>query len=153
MDCDVTQQNKNLIFASRHLTLTNPLRFIFPPAKNALFYYFSINGKRRHIPILLYQNHKNQKLHSKNLGRGNNHPPPSVDVLQKNDILTSLITWCMKKNQKQFDIHFFVSQSFFLKTLSVTIIFQSLLFFPNPRFVCIFRENSTVINYLSTLHM
>ena len=35
--------------------------------------------KRRHIPILLYQNHKNRRYYSENLGRGGNHPFPSVD--------------------------------------------------------------------------
>ena len=50
-----------------------------------LLVLFGINGKKRLILILKYQNHKNRRLYSENIGRGGTRSyPPSVDVLQKN---------------------------------------------------------------------
>ena len=44
------------------------------------WYYFGINGKKRLIPILWYQNDKNRRLYRENLGRGTNQPHVSTLV-------------------------------------------------------------------------
>ena len=85
------------------------------------WYCFSINGKKRLIPIIQYQDHKNLRLHSKNLGSGGIHlppPPPSVDVLQKNDSgrrgLIVIMIWVQLFYQCQYISKGYLLQPFWL---------------------------------------